>query len=242
MLKFTRGDPEAPSGNLLVFARVKGKNPFHPNTRIIVANVVVSFISAATNSFPVVIFPPGPLFTRKEFDLLMELNDNYDVIQVHDYEIPENVREKTYIKERMKHLNDCVYEYVELCQKHLGHKIDLYHPEIFEFEDIPPIKPKKVQDEFGALMLLSTWVKNPEIYTDDESLHSVKVALNFLKKNFTRYDVDNLEKISGKAPIDNALARLYVAKFRAVFKEEYETAAKIKNRIEKLEQVQVRWR
>ena len=123
-MNFHKGNPDAPTGNLLVFCYVQGKSPLHPDARIIVTNVVVSFVSASSNSFPVVIFPPDSLFSQAELDQLIGLNEFYDVLQVEDFEIPMGMDESEYVQERMENLNQNVIEYVELCRHYIEGRVE----------------------------------------------------------------------------------------------------------------------
>ncbi len=116
MLEFERGGAENPTGNLLCYCTVEGVNPVQPGGDIIVCNVVVSYVSARSNHFPVVIFPPAALPTRADLDILIELGDNYDLVRMEDFLVPPGVDEDEYIRERLESFNRYVMEYVELCR------------------------------------------------------------------------------------------------------------------------------
>lgn len=225
---------------MLVYCRVKGKNPIHPAARVIVTNVVVSFVSAASNSFPVVIFPPGPIFSKKELQQLIGLNDSYDVIKIHTFEFPPEKKEENYIKERIEHLNKCVMEYVELCQQHLEGRLEkrinarlLLDPGITTIEE-----EKTVVDEKSALDFLDVWASaevNEKKGKHERHQNQLVNVIQYLKKNSPQYDVEKFEKAIDLQGSDNKLIQLYIQKYKAVFDERYETAAEIKDQIDRLE-------
>lgn len=116
MLEFERGSAENPTGNLLCYCTVEGINPVQPGGDIIVCNVVVSYVSARSNHFPVVIFPPAALPARADLDILLALGDNYDLVRMEDFIVPPDVDEDDYIRDRLESFNRYVMEYVELCR------------------------------------------------------------------------------------------------------------------------------
>jgi hypothetical protein len=63
-----KGNIENPTGNLILYARVVGENPFEPDHEYIASNVVVSFLRI-NNSLPVVTFPPVSFKTLEEMIL-----------------------------------------------------------------------------------------------------------------------------------------------------------------------------
>ena len=227
MLRFQKGSADLPSGNLLVYCRVRGPNPFHPEASMILSNIVVSFVSAPNNSFPVVIFPPGPLFNREEFQKLLSLNEAYDVIRVPDFEIPEGTAEDDYVKQRLEHLNQCVLEYVELCRRRVDTLLEK-PPAEADITDIDSIEP----DEEGALRTLTDSLDRAE-RGETIAEHDLRSALQVLYTH-PQYDVAGFEAAL-RQPETLPIARLYVQKYRAVREEQYEEAAGLKARIEELE-------
>lgn len=133
MLDFHRGNAHQPSGNLLVFCHVRGHNPVQPGGDLIVCNVVVSFVSARSNHFPVVIFPPTALESYGDLEELLELGDNYDLVQIEDFEIPPHQDEDEYVRERLDAFNRHVMDYVEMCREHIHSQIgDIIEPALPE--------------------------------------------------------------------------------------------------------------
>ena len=194
---------------------------------MILSNIVVSFVSAPNNSFPVVIFPPGPLFNREEFQKLLTLNQAYDVIRVPDFEIPEGTAEADYVKERLEHLNQCVLEYVELCRRRVDTLLERA-PVPAEINDIDSVEP----DEDGALRVLTDNLDRAE-RGETIAEQDLRSALQVLYSH-PQYDVERFEAAL-RQPETLPIARLYVQKYHAVREEEYEKAAGLKARIEELE-------
>lgn len=128
MLEFQKGNSDHPTGNMLVYCHVRGHNPVEPGGDLIVCNVVVSYVSARSNHFPVVIFPPTSLPGYDDLELLLELGENYDLIQLEDFEIPDDQEEDAYVRERLDVFNRYVMEYVELCREHIQAEISRQSP------------------------------------------------------------------------------------------------------------------
>lgn len=241
MLQFIRGNPEQPTGNLLAFCTVEGKNPIQPEARILIANAVVSFVSAFSGNFPVVLFPPGSLFDEEELQQLIELNDSYDVIELAEFKIPSDSDENTYIKERLENLNQQILEYVEMCHTHIESRFENQEGESY----VSPARPQETApvarlDEKSALDYLQYLLIESNAHfkiNEGEARENIQIVLEYLEKRHPQYDVRNLKPILSRGTVDNRLPELYVRKFRAVFEEDYETAARLKDRIARMERL-----
>ena len=257
MLDFQRGNASHPTGNLLVYCHVRGHNPVEPGGDLIVCNVVVSYVSAKSNHFPVVIFPPTALPGFEDLEQLLELGETYDLVQLEDFEIPEGGDEDAYVKERLDSFNRYVMEYVEMCREHI--QDELHKREIGaetssssgessapreresgrrtrsrrnSAESRDGIKITRFRgDEASAIDFLEAWLEGegPEKKKPDE----LNRVIRYIKNNLPRYDIHNFERILDEN--QSELPRLYVRKFRAIFAEEYEQAAQIQSTIRRLE-------
>ncbi|MCR9143310.1 MAG: hypothetical protein NXI24_13740 [bacterium] len=148
MLEFQRGNADHPTGNLMVYCHVHGHNPVQPGGDLIVCNVVVSYVSARSNHFPVVIFPPTALPAYDDLENLLELSDNYDLVQLEDFEIPGDQDEDSYVRERLDVFNRYVMEYVELCREHIQEQIGRQNPSDMnrparEIRELPDLRPEQ---------------------------------------------------------------------------------------------------
>ncbi len=134
----------------MVYCHVRGHNPVQPGGDLIVCNVVVSYVSAKSNHFPVVIFPPTSLPGYEDLENLLELGHNYDLVQLEDFEIPDDQDEDSYVRERLDAFNRYVMEYVELCREHIQEQISRQTPpERGQFRELPDLRPESERSESG---------------------------------------------------------------------------------------------
>lgn len=252
MLEFVKGNAEEPTGNLIVYCYVNGRNPFHPGGKIILSNVVVSFLSARTNMFPVVVFPPVSLMTEDDLDQVLEINEFSDVMQLYDFEMPEGEEEgQNYVNERMSHFNQVVMEYVEYCRGYIGARIrdDDFLPEPQEFEadftlEAPAAAGPERQAEENALSTLpddeKSTLENLERLMghaprNQEDSHFRNVVRH-IEARYPKYDIRNfLRGLQVRQSVDAGLHSLYMKKFWAIYEENYEQAARIQGKINRLE-------
>ncbi|MEQ9363629.1 MAG: hypothetical protein RIF32_05270 [Leptospirales bacterium] len=156
MLEFQRGNADHPTGNLMVYCHVRGHNPVQPGGDLIVCNVVVSYVSASSNHFPVVIFPPTALPAYDDLEQLLQLSENYDLVQLEDFEIPGDQDEDSYVRGRLDVFNRYVMEYVELCREHIQEQISRQSPSDLnparEIRELPDLRPeaKRSDGESGS--------------------------------------------------------------------------------------------
>jgi len=231
MLQFVKGNSSAPSGNLIVFCNVVGLNPLQPDGKYIVCHVVVSFVSASQNNFPVVVFPPTSLMDSMELQKIIDLHPYSDVVQLPDFEIPSGHDEKEYMNDRLEQFNQGVIEYVEICrnsiQDRMKEKGDAPRLITLQTQSLPrPAQPPR--DEKSSLEMLEKVVK-------DESSMDMDTIISHFQTNYPKYDIQNLVKILELKNSPPLLSGLYLKKFRAIFEENYEEAANLQNRIHILE-------
>lgn len=226
MLEFIKGSKEQPSGNLIAWCRVFGTNPVQEGAEFIVCNIMVSFLDAHEQNFPVVVFPPIGADDSEDLNKLCNVRPDYDIIQLPDFEIPDKMKEGEYIEERLEDLNQIVVDYVEMCR-------DTYK---FDGTQITTKKGKSkrisrnslISDEEKTLNRLEETLSSP-----DKSHHELPGVLNYIQKTYPRYDVQNLKKVLKNRNPD--LNELYIRKFRAIFHEEYEEAANLQKEIRELD-------
>lgn len=231
MLEFVQGDARNPTGNLLVFSEAIGYNPVQPGGRYIVCNVVVSFVSASTNHFPVVIFPPTALNNEEELQAIMQLQNYYDVVRLEDFEVPAHRDENDYVKERLEDFNRCVMEYVELCRHSLEDRLPVVMEPVTDSsvdkaqaqEDLP-------DDEATTLDRLEDLIVHEQADRTE-----IRELIKHIEVRFPRYDIRNLERALARDSSAGQLPRLYIQKFRAIMDEKYEEAATLQSRIRQLE-------
>ncbi|MCB1168254.1 MAG: hypothetical protein KDK37_03810 [Leptospiraceae bacterium] len=225
MLDFVKGDPKAPTGNMIAFCKVIGKNPFESDGSIIAVHVVVSNISAKENSFPVVVFPPVSLKNEQELSRVIGFQQKCDVVRLENFQIPSESEEQEYMNDRLEQFNDLVRDYVDLYQKYyetvspkLGEEIKLLAgPQEGKSQDSEEETLKKLQDllKVGA---------GPVDFSP---------VIRHIKTHFPQYDIHNFEKSIHQDQTE--IASLYIKKFFAIHEERYEAAALFQARIMQME-------
>jgi vacuolar-type H+-ATPase subunit I/STV1 len=132
-MKFIKGDPKYPSGSLVAFSEVKGYNPIEPDAKILAVHIVVSPLSAHSYNYPVVVFPVSAFANKSQFFKIVDFMGNCDVVQLEDFQIPEDEDQEEYIKKRMKMLNDVVQEYVDAFQRNYANNVQEQDIAIFDY-------------------------------------------------------------------------------------------------------------
>ncbi len=132
-MKYIKGDPNSPSGSLVAFSEVKGYNPIEPNAKILAVHIVVSPLSAHSYNYPVVVFPVSTYKNKDHFFKIVDFIGDCDLIQLDDFQIPEDKDQEEYIKERMKMLNDIVQNYVDSYQRRYATSVQEQDLAIFDY-------------------------------------------------------------------------------------------------------------
>ncbi|MCB1170770.1 MAG: hypothetical protein KDK25_10565 [Leptospiraceae bacterium] len=231
MLDFVKGDPKAPTGNMIAFCQVIGKNPLETEGTIIAIHVVVSNISARENSFPVVVFPPVSLKSESELSRVIAFQDRCDVVRLEDFQIPSEDQEQEYMNDRLEQFNDLVRDYVDLYQRYHeklspGLKEDL---KLLTGPSATPSegKSESVDGEEATLKKLQDLLKTGAGPGD------FSPVIRHIEKNFPQYDIQNFEKSIHQDQTE--IASLYIKKFFAIHEERYEAAALFQARIVQME-------
>lgn len=249
MLDFVKGNADEPTGNLIVYCYVNGRNPFHAGGKIILSNVVVSFLSARNNMFPVVVFPPVSLMSEDDLDQVLEINEFSDVIQLYDFEMPEEEEAgQNYVNERMSHFNQIVMEYVEYCRGYIGSRVrDDFFPEPQEFDadftlEAPATLTNPNSTEENALSTIPDDERSTLEHLERLIGPEFKRDANFnnvvrhIQSSYPKYDIGNFLRGIGASPAEGTgLHSLYMKKFWAIYEENYEQAARIQSKITRLE-------
>jgi vacuolar-type H+-ATPase subunit I/STV1 len=195
-MKYIKGDPKSPSGSLIAFSEVKGYNPFEPDAKILAVHIVVSPLSAHSYNYPVVVFPVSAFNNKKQFFKIVDFLGNCDVIQLEDFNLPEDEDQDEYIKKRMKMLNEVVQDYVDAYQRKYASSIQEQDLAIFDylldFEQLtlppksnlnPKIKKKKkkenqlnLENSLKGLEELLNQVENPTASEKSNKNSNIKTA------------------------------------------------------------------
>ena len=219
-MNFEKGSKEHPTGNLIVYSKVIGENPLEPGGKVLASNVVVSFLKTGEN-FPVVTFPPVSLSSWEELVKIISAHpEKYDIVKISDFYLPEgNEKSNDYIKQRMEQFNQLVMQYVDLCRKAENQA-----------------EPEKSGDVLSELARLSIeYTQSSGLAREANRLKVYSFADSFYT-SYPQIDVDNFKKALSY-PGDNGeqLISLYIRKFEAIMKEDYEVASDLKKKIISLE-------
>ena len=230
MLNFVKGDSQAPTGNLIAFCKVIGKNPFESDGSITAIHVVVSNISARENSFPVVVFPPVSLKNEPELSRVISFQGKCDVIRLDDFQIPSDSQEQEYMNDRLEQFNDLVRDYVDLYQRY-HEKIAPKLSEEMKLLTGPAEGEKRVSSPSGGEQ--ATLEKLQELLKTGAGPGDFSPVIRHIEKNYPQYDIQNFEKSIHQDQTE--IASLYIKKFFAIHEERYEAAALFQARIMQME-------
>ncbi|MCB1172008.1 MAG: hypothetical protein KDK39_00510 [Leptospiraceae bacterium] len=231
MLEFVRGNPQNPSGNLIAWCKVIGVNPIESDARFIACNIVVSLLDAREQNFPVVVFPPIAVGNRYELKNIFSTRREYDIVRIDDYEQPGSIPESKYIEDRLEDLNRQVVEYVELCREAFENREPWARMDVARGVRSSEV-PQNISDEEHTLIKLErSLADNPKPLF----VHELPRILQYMQTRYPQYDAGNMLKVIEKN--DGDLARLYLLKFKAIFNEEYEQAARLHSQIKNRETI-----
>ena len=137
LYEFIRGNANKPTGNLLIYAFTDGFNPISlesESDEVIICNVIISFVAQENDHYPVIAFPPTTLSKRKDLELLMQLNPNYDIFKMESFTLTPDQDIKTYLRLRIRQFNHTVAEYIDMCKNYISDvKLNLDKPSVKNF-------------------------------------------------------------------------------------------------------------
>lgn len=219
-----KGNIDNPTGNLILYAKVIGENPFEPDHEYIASNVVVSFLKI-NNSLPVVTFPPVSFKTLEDLHKAIQVNaDAYDIARLPDFILPtEKEKVSRYLQERMDNFNSFIARYVEHCKQKENSFIRHSENDFHEY--------------FRELLETSVMYKNSSGLTKEIAKSKVDNLVSKISVRFPTLDVENYKNAIFKynGNVGDELASLYLKKFQAIYQENYEIASQLKKRIQELE-------
>ncbi len=225
---FEKGSKSNPTGNLILYCKVIGENPVQPGGGVIASNVVVSFLKLGEN-YPVVTFPPIALADVEALRNLLEVNwDAYDIIQLPDFEMPEDPNEaNAYIQMQMERFNQVVMKYVELCKKKQSS---------FVASPVENSTGDGVRDYLEALANLSLEFRKATGLAKEATQLKVDRLMESFSSKHPQYDLHNFRRaLNLPGSRGEELVRLYLKKFNAISTENYEDASRIKRQIQEIE-------
>ncbi len=221
---FEVGNPQRPKGNAIFYYYIKGKNPFFPGYKIIASNVMISLLPSGSDA-QIASFPPVGI---DDYETLREIVDREgtDLIKLPDFVFPDSKSmQSVYLKKRVNEFNDMVNAYF---QRYKTRDVTRSN-DLDEYQHI---------NYFGKLALevrsmVDSKMNMPLIKRYERQLRTM------LKNITTRPYRQELSKLLDLLTIENKDATdiidKSIRKCVAIYKEEYEEAARLNDEIEKLE-------
>lgn len=173
-------------------------------------------------------FPPVSLESYEELKKVISENiEKYDVIKIRDFEMPTSKEASNdYIQERMDQFNSVVIKYVEICKNREvgGGLVDF------------PEEESGVREYLDALANLSLKIRRSTGIAREASLIKMDQLVENFSTKHPEFDLDNFKKaLSLPGQTGEELIGLYLQKFNAISKENYEDASTLKKKIHDIE-------
>ncbi|MCB1142165.1 MAG: hypothetical protein H7A24_08850 [Leptospiraceae bacterium] len=221
-----KGSTSFPTGNLIVYSKVIGENPFQSGCEVIASNIVVSFLKINEN-MPVVTFPPISFQTMEDLQKTIAKNlEFYDIARLPDFIMPDSPEQgNKYLQERMEQYNSFVMRYVEFCknrEKNIQKKENSHDDN---------------SSNLTTLMEASLNYRTSTGLSKEVSKQKLEKLLEDYSSRFPNLDLENFRKViyNYSDSIGDELASLYIKKFNAIQNEEYEEASLLKRKIMDIE-------
>ncbi len=219
------GDIENPTGNAVIYWRIKGNNKMFKNSEIIASNFVISPLQFKNETL-MVNFPPVLIESYAKLMAIVETN-NIDLIKGGELFIDDNIQNfSKFYKKHIEKYNGIIQQYlIAYKEKNEKHAVTMSLP--------------KLINQAGELMetvrrLVKNEERKGEISGKISELREIQQHLNSEMKGF---DLNNIIHVIDKPDMTvDRLVNLYKQKFLAIFLEDYEKADSLKREIIKLEQ------
>jgi len=224
-MEMEHGDIENPTGNAVIYWRIKGNNKLFKNAEVIASNFVISPLQFKNETL-MVNFPPVLIESYAKLMAIVEAN-NIDLIKGGELYIEDNIQNfSKFYKKHIEKYNGIIQQYlIAYKEKNEKHAVTMSLP--------------KLINQAGELMetvrrLVKNEEKREEISSKIAELREIQQHLNSEMKGF---DLNNIIHVIDKPDMTvDRLVNLYKQKFLAIFLEDYEKADSLKREIIKLEQ------
>ncbi len=224
---FDYGDTKNPTGNAIIYWKIKGDNPHFSKGEIIATNFVISPLQFNEETL-MVNFPPVIVKSFEELLHIAEVH-NVDLIRGGELYIPKNISDiHNFYKKQIEKYNGLMQEYLIAFKEKLKRDKDN--------ESIPHLinRAHRLMEEIRKIVKkVDGNIKSGEINKKKEELRSIEEKLNRQMKGFDLsriiYLIDRPEDVVDK------LVELYRQKLLAIFLEDYEKAGVLKDTINEIE-------
>jgi hypothetical protein len=220
-----KGDISNPSGNAIIYWRIRGNTALFNNAEIIASNFVISPLHFK-NEILMVNFPPVII---ESYEKLLEIaeNNGIDLIKGEDIYIPDDMVDfSSFYKSQIEKYNGLIQEYlIAYREKNQGGVATLSLPQLL--------------NQAGELMenvraLVKSKAKRGLI---EKKIARLREIQKYLNREMRGFDLAGVIRILDKPdPAVDRLVDLYRQKWFAIFLENYEKAEELKREIVKLEE------
>jgi len=216
------------TGNAFAYWEIEITSDEKPVKKIVVTNFIVSPLFFNKHTIAAT-FPPV-IFETKEKMLEIARKANIDIIKIESVEIPENNFDFTrFFRKQLSSFNKIVTKYSLLYSDKLsGVKMERSPESQNEIENLQQIN--RLAEEAREAFVL----KRNKVQARDMIIQMKKIG-NTLNSPSFKYDIENLIILlkNPDSRVDK-LSELYFKKFLAIYTEQYEEAAMLKEEIKKL--------
>ncbi len=219
------GDINNPTGNAIIYWRIKKKNKIFKNAKILASNFVISALQMKDETL-VVNFPPVLVDTYEDLLGIAESN-NIDIIKGEDVDLPDDIEDfNDFYKEQIEQHNDLIQDYlVAYKDKKNPAESEKTVPHLINLASETMESVRKLIRVRGSHDVIRIKLKLLEDLHDD------------LNQKMAGYDLKNIIHLIERPGTEvDRLVDLYKRKFYAVFLENYEQAHRLKAEIHRIEQ------
>jgi hypothetical protein len=223
-MKIEYGDINNPTGNAIIYWRLKKKSRLFKNAKILASNFVISALQLKDETL-VVNFPPVLVDSYEDLLGIAESN-NIDLIRGEDIDLPDEIEDfNEFYKEQIEKHNNLIQEYLLA----------------FKEKKAPEDEEKSLPYLINLASDTMESVRKLIRVRGDRDVIRVKLRLlenlhEDLNRNTRGYDLKNIiHHIERPGTEVDRLVDLYKRKFFAIFLENYEQADVLKREIRRIE-------
>ncbi|MBN2324741.1 MAG: hypothetical protein JXQ30_13490 [Spirochaetes bacterium] len=223
-MKLEFGDINNPTGNAIIYWRIKKKSKIFKNAKILASNFVISALQMKDETL-VVNFPPVLVDSYEDLLGIAESN-NIDIIKGEDVDLPDDIEDfNDFYKGQIEQHNDLIQDYlVAYKEKKNPAESEKTVPHLINLASETMDSVRKLVRIRGSHDVIRIKLKLLEDLHDD------------LNEKMAGYDLKNIIHLIEKPGTEvDRLVDLYKRKFYAVFLENYEQANRLKAEIHRIE-------
>jgi hypothetical protein len=226
------GDITNPTGNAVIFWRIKGNSKLLKNAEIVASNFVVSPLQSNEETL-MVNFPPVLIDNHDKLLKIAETN-NIDLIRGGEIYVPEEITDfSSFYKKQIEKYNGIIREYLVAFKE----KNNTAREKTVEDRKVSTNLPRLFGQASETLTDLRRKVKGGaggEVFR--EKMGKLRDIQDAIRNEMVGSDLDRLLVYIRKPDeVVDTLVELYCRKLFALFLEDYETADTLKREIRSLE-------